>query len=225
MENRQIRTLHALHRALAFFDRHPVTPEPPLLAGMRKSLSASAKRIGDLAGTQEYARRTQGAQVDLHRRQLRHERLMPLVRIARPVLAFAPGAEKALRVPHARDDARTVAAAALRLADFLQPHAKLLRSAGCSKGFLSELRHEARSLALSARSAAQGRQERAAATAGIAAEFRKVQKTLTILEGLVMLHFATRPSLIAEWRGDRRVSKRLGRPPKRKSRGGNEMTA
>lgn len=225
MENRQIRTLSALNRALAFFKRHPITPEPPLLAGMRKSLGASAERIHDLAGTQEYARRTQGAQVDAHRRKLRHERLMPLVRIARPVLAFAPGAEKALRVPHARDDARAVAAAALRLADFLQPHAKLLRSAGCSKEFLSELRHEARSLALSAKTAAQGRRERAAATAGIAAEFRKVQKTLTILEGLVMLHFATQPALIAEWRGDRRVSKRLGRPPKRKGRDGNEMTA
>jgi hypothetical protein len=37
-------------------------------------------------------------------------------------------------------------------------------------------------------------------------------KTLTVLEGLVMPHFAQRPGMIALGRNRRRVSARIGRP-------------
>lgn len=214
MENRQYRTVAAFQNVLTFLDLHPITPEPPLLAGMRKSLQASIERISKNAVTQKTAMALRQSDVEHLRRQLRRARLMPLVRIAKPLLAFAPGTERVLVVPHARDNAQTVAAAALKIADALQPHHKLLTSAGCSRTFLTELRAEARQLALAAKRTDAARQEQARATNAIAAEFRKAMKAVTVIEGLVMLHYAEVPSKIALWRNRRRVSRRIGRPSK-----------
>lgn len=214
MDNRQMRTLHAFDHALIFLDQHPVTPMPPLLAGMRNSLEASAERLRKLGGEQSLSKSTVGARVEQKRLALRRERMMPLVRIAKPLLAFAPGAEGALRVPHARADARTVAAAALRMADALDRHKKLLLAAGCDANILKDIRHEARELALAAKINVQSRERLSTATAGVAAEIKKGMKTLQVIEGLVMLHFSKQPRMIELWRNRRRVTARIGRPKK-----------
>jgi hypothetical protein len=159
------------------------------------------------------------------RRSLRRHRLMPLVRIARPVLRFAPGAEKVLRVPHARADAMTVAQAALDIARALRPHGKLLASAGVSKTFMADLQSEARQLALAAKTTAAARQKQVKATRAIAQEFRKAMETVTMIEGMVMLHFAKSPAMLDLWRNRRRVSARIGRPPSRKNRRAATPTA
>jgi hypothetical protein len=141
--------------------------------------------------------------------------MMPLVRIAKPLLAFAPGVEAALRVPHARSDAYTVAMAALRMADAVKPHAKLLLSAGYSKDYLKQFRHEARQLGLVAKSAKTARVRQSKATKALKREFEKAQKTVTVIEGLVMLHHGSDSEWAKHWKTRRRVTKRIGRPRSR----------
>jgi hypothetical protein len=102
MDNRQQRTLESFERDLVFLDQHPITPEPPLLAAMRKSLRASITRLRSLANEQRSAKDSISGRVDFRVRKLRRDAMMPLVRISKPLLAFAPGVEAALRVPHAR---------------------------------------------------------------------------------------------------------------------------
>ena len=130
MDNRQQRTIATFQHILVFLEQHPIRPEPPLLTGMRKSLVASMHKVKALHHDQIAARNKLGKNVEYRRRKMRHEHMMPLVRIAKPLLAFAPGVERALRVPHARASAKEVAGAAFTMADVLKPHVKLLRSAG-----------------------------------------------------------------------------------------------
>ena len=124
--------------------------------------------------------------------------------------------EAALRVPHARSDAYTVATAALRMADAVAPHAKLLLSAGYSKDYLKQFRHEARQLALVVKSSEAARARSSKATKAIAAEFQKAKKTVTVIEGLVMLHHGSDSEWVKLWKARRRVTKRMGRPRNRK---------
>lgn len=218
MDKRQERTLQSFHNVIVFLNQHPIKPEPPLLAGMRRKLDSSIQRIMALNADQSGAKFAASGRVDQRRRKLRRESMMPLVRIAKPLLAYAPGVEAALRVPHARADARTVADAALRMADALAPHARILKSAGYSKTFLADFRHEARELALAAKTAEKGRQKRSLATAQLGAEFRKSMQAVTIIEGLVMLHHVKDPAVIRLWRSRRRVSARMGRPRRPRAR-------
>lgn len=215
MENRQQRAEQTLENVDSFLDQRPITPEPPLLRGMRKSLRGSITRIRALAAEQQAANDSISGRVSLRVLKLRRDRMMPLVRIAKPLLKFAPGADAALSVPHARSNAYTVATAALRMADALAPHARLLASAGCSKEYLREFRQEARNLALVTKNADSARQRRATATRAIAEEFKKAMKTVTVIEGLVMLHLGANRGDIKFWKNRRRVSARIGRPRSR----------
>jgi hypothetical protein len=216
MEKRQQRTIMAFENVLIYLMQHPVEPEPPLLAGMRKSLRASIDRVRALGTTQMTALDLGGGYVEHRRRALRRDRLMPIVRIAKPLLKYAPGAAKVLTVPHARADALTVAGAALEIAKFLKPHRKLLVSAGYPATFLADLQHEARELALGAKQTAAARAARAKATSDIARELRKGMQTVTVIEGLVLLHHGRDKATVRFWKNRRRVGARVGRPPRRK---------
>ncbi|MEX2177368.1 MAG: hypothetical protein WD801_01570 [Gemmatimonadaceae bacterium] len=215
MDSRQARTIASFRHILVFLDQHPITPEPPLLTEMRKSLEASMNRLHRLGAEQQTSWSALGKNVEQRRKELRRERMMPLVRIARPLMAFAPGVERPLRVPHARASARQVADAALAMADALKGHTTLLRSAGFPKDFLKEFRHEARQLARAIKQTNAVRDKRATATAAVAAEMKKAMTTVTVIEGLVMLHFSKDRATIKYWRERRRVSARLGRPRRR----------
>ena len=225
MEKRQERTVLAFEQILLFLESNPMSPEPPLMAGMKRSLQSSIAKISRLGAEQVTAMDLRVAHVEHDRGKLRRERMMPLVRIAKPLLRFAPGVEKALRVPHARDDAVTVANAAIQMARLLKPHRKLLASAGVSATFLEEMQHEARELALAAKHTAAARQKLAQATSAMAREFKKAMQTVTVIEGMVMLHFAGEREMLKLWRDRRRVSARIGRPPQRKARGRPEPIA
>lgn len=215
MENRQQRTLRAYERVLIFFEQHPISPQPPLLAGMLKSLQASVARISALAADQSPRMALYAGDVTHWRKKLRRDRMMPLARIAKPLLAFAPGVDAALQVPHARADALTVATSAIAMADALASHAKLLKSAGVPPDFLREMKREARQLALVTKRQSGAREHRSRATAAISAEFRKAKQTMVVLEGLVMLHLGTSKSIMQYWRGRSRASARIGRPRRR----------
>ena len=215
MDNRQKRTLESFGRALDFFNGFPIVPEPPLLTGMKKSLSASIARIKEASQVQHNTMRFEGGHVEWHQQKLRRGTMIPLVRTVKPLLSFAPGAEAVLRVPHARANARTVTDAAIRIADLLDKHVKLLSAAGYSREFLRQLRQEAKDLALAANKTQAARLRCAQATATIAAELRKGMRTLTVMEGLVMHHHGSNDLAVSIWRNRRRVTKRIGRPKTR----------
>ena len=216
MHERQEQTTGVFKAALAYFERHPVSPEPPLLAGKRRQLQETLDRIAASAKLQNLGSARDSGTLDRRRKELREKRMLPLRQLARAELRFAPGAEAALRVPHARASARVVAAAAIRMADALMPHAKLLRSAGVSKDFLVQMRQEARSLALTTKENATRRKRRTEATATIASEIRKGLAVVATLEGLVLLHAS--PDQVDQWRSTRRRMKKVGRPRKPRRR-------
>jgi len=216
MDNRQQRTLASFENVLIYLQQHPITPEPPLLAGMKRSLQKSVAKIRELHVTQHSARAGKNDSVTARIRKLRREHMMPLVRIVKPLLAFAPGVDRALTVPHARTNAYSVAKAALAMADALKPHTKLLISAGYSRNYLREFRKEASDLALATKSTASARSVRSKATAALAAEFRNGMRTVTVIEGLIMRQTGANKTALALWKNRRRVSARIGRPRRKR---------
>ena len=215
MDNRQGRTHVAFRRAHVFLSTKPVQPEPPLLTRMREALETCLTRLAELRVEQigaHAAMRGNARQLEQMRQHIRRERMMPLVRIAKPLLRFAPGTERALHVPHARADTLTVASHAVRLAKTLAPHAKLIVSAGYEKTFLPAFRREAEELAAAVRTVEKAREQRARVTAAIDAEVKKGMKTLMVIEGILMSRFPGKSEVMSGWRRARRVPARLGRP-------------
>jgi len=217
MDSRQTRTVQTFERILVYLERHPIDPEPPLLTRMKQSLTTSVSRLRELHAQQHQANiGLSGADVRLMRQRMRRERLMPLVRIAKPLLKFAPGTGRVLRVPHARADTATIATHALDMAKALTPHARLLTSAGYPKDFISEFVKEARQLAALATAADKTRQRRSRATAAIRQEIKRAMGTVTVIEGILMTRMSPSDRVRqGEWRQARRVQGRAGRPPKR----------
>jgi hypothetical protein len=219
MDNRQIRTLEALIRTHAITGTPEVGPQPPLFSRMRTQLGESITRLSDYHTTQKASAYWLTGEMSLDdlRNRIRRERMMPLVKIARPLLKFAPGTAAALRIPHARASSTDVATAAIRLFEALKRHHKLLASAGYSKDFLLEMRKEADVIALAVKRSDKARQQRAHATASIAAEFKRALGAITVMEGILAPRFASDRVFRARWRVARRITARIGRPRKRRA--------
>lgn len=217
MENRQGRSVAAHKRVVLSVDHSGIDPMPPLLLETRTQLQGCIDRLQILRQQQHSA----GLAVDGPRprdasRKLRREKMMPLVRIARPLLKFAPGVERVMRVPHARSDAITVANAAREMAKMLKPHQKLLRSAGLPNDFLAELRRDADTLAESVKRSERVRRVRSEATAAIARELKEARKHVTIIEGILMFHLKDTTKL-SVFQSGRRIGARIGRPKRKKA--------
>ncbi len=212
MENRQQRIVESFERVLIYLQQNPVKPEPPLLTSTKRSLAASIERLKDLQ--QEQMPKASG--VEAMKQHLRRARLMPLVRIVKPLLKFAPGTEKALRVPHARADAAAVAAHTLEVMKTLAPHAEILTSAGLGEDYVAQVTGEAEWLGSASARADEARQRRSRATAAIRDVIRKGMDDVSVVEGILLAHArSTGRSEMAFWRGMRRVKGRLGRPKAR----------
>jgi hypothetical protein len=219
MDNRQMRTYHVLLSVRALLDTPTVGPQPPLFAKMRTSLGESITRIRELQTSQTTStprREPGGITTDHLRTKIRRERMMPLVKVAKPLLKFAPGTVAALRVPHARASAAEVAASAIKLSDVLKPHARLLASAGYGKDFVAAMREEAALLAATLKRNERLRNQRSGATSGMAAEFRKALGAITVIEGILAPRLNTDEVFRAKWHVARRITARLGRPRQRK---------
>jgi hypothetical protein len=160
--------------------------QPPLFSRMRTRLGKSLTRLSDYHTTQIATTTTLTGEMSLDqlRDRIRRDRMMPLVKVAKPLVKFAPGTVAALRIPHARASSTDVASAAIRLFDALKPHHKLLASAGYSKNFLLEMRKVADIIALAVKRSDKARQKRARATASITAEFKKAMGAVTVMEGI-----------------------------------------
>lgn len=218
MNDRQKRTIDAFRRVLIHFELYPPSRQPPLFIESRASLSASIQRIEELRRAQADAEWDMKGNVEHRKQVLRSDRMMPLRRIGMKKLKFSP-AEGALQVPHKREDAQTVAAAALRLADAMEPFPDLLGKAGHPPDFLSQMRREAHDLQLSARRSETARNRRSLATRDLAEELSKGMETLTEIEGMVMTLYGSDKQRMAQWKDLRRVHKRMGRPRRQRSSG------
>lgn len=139
MDNRQIRMLEALMRTHTIASQPELDGQPPLFSRMRTQLGESLTRLRDYHTTQIVATTTLTGELSLDqlRNRIRRDRMMPLVKVAKPLLKFAPGTAAALCSPHARASSTDVATAAIRLFDALKPHHKLLASAGYRRTFSS----------------------------------------------------------------------------------------
>ena len=229
MDDRQLRTLRSFRMVVAQLQQYPLVPEPPLMTAKLKSLRATIKRIETLQQQQQQAAHAMSGGVEAKKRLLRRQVMLPLSHFARPHLDFAPGVERALTVPHASASALRVAKAGIALADALAPHTRHLVSAGADREMLKRLRTDARALALVARRTDAARQRRSALTRDIAAALEKGKNTVDTIEGMVELRYAGQSGKLDVWRKARRVSKRIGRPRKRRRpappEGGPELTA
>jgi hypothetical protein len=218
MDTRQRRMLEALMRTQAAAELPDLGPQPPLFNRMRTQLDKSITRIWDHQHTQRAAASslTGEASLDQLRNRIRRERMMPLVKVAKPLLKFAPGTAAALRVPHARASSTDVATAAIRLFEALKRHHKLLASAGYPKDFLLEMRNEADIIAQAVKRSEDARRKRAHATASLAAELKKGMHAVTVMEGILAAKLASDPVFRVKWQAARRVTARIGRPRTRR---------
>lgn len=212
MDQRQLRTVQTYEHILLFLKQEKVEPEPPLLTQKQVELAEVLARLRQLEVRQLPQPQTRVR--DLSQR-LRRERMIPMARLMKRLLAFAPGLERVVRVPHARADALTVATAALEMAKFIEPHMELLVTAGVPRASAAALRAEAERLAETLRGADEKREVRGRVTREIAAEMKSATAIVGVIDGMMHVHFAGQPILLRHWKNRRKVGKRIGRPPQK----------
>ena len=211
MQERQDNAIKRFAVALAFFESHPIAPEPPLLTKWRRELKQSLERIERYADAQRSADQNALSMTSIWRTELRRNRMIPLRKIALPILRYAPGAERALKVPAAHASAGEVARAALDMISWLQKHRRLLSAAGVGPEFMAAFRTEATRLAEATKQRRASVAERSRASRGIAKEIKHGFAALSVMEGLVSLHA---PHEMKGWLIVSRPSKKVGRPRK-----------
>lgn len=215
MNERQRETIERFRNAFGFFAGNPIPHAPPLVSDMCGQLRKSLARIEQADRVQNHHPVAGRGRVPERRDSLRRTKLIPLRRIALPLMKNIPGARAALSVPATHASAATVAAAAVRMVDYLLPKSGLLRSAGVTKDFLRDLKAEARALALSTRERETWLARRSEATRIIRAEITKGLGAISTLDGLVALHA---PEQLDGFRGVSGIHARVGRPRKVKRR-------
>ena len=213
MDQRTLRTIDTFERVLLFLAQEKPEPMPPLLTQKQQELAESVDRLRALH--KKHLPETRARVRDLSQR-LRRNRMIPLARLMKRVLAFAPGVERVLRVPHARADAMTIATAAVEMAKFLEPHGALLESSGLPATTAADLRSDAEKLAENLRGADEARERRGRVTREIAAEMKSAMATLGVIDGLMLVHYVGSPAMQEHWKNRRKVGKRMGRPSQKR---------
>jgi hypothetical protein len=202
---------------------------PPMYEDFVAKLQISVKRLRQLAIEQYLLtpqRFREGAKTDDVRRRLRRKYMIPLARTAKPLLRFAPGVEKALKVPHARASHRELVTTAEVMLKALQPYRKLLLSAGFEKEFFTEFRDLTKELKRIATTSSQRQAKFARVTDAMREELASASQTLRILDGLILARADRDPRLAKMWKAILRTPKPLGRPRvKRKMISPNELPA
>ncbi len=217
MNDYQYREIQRGEHTLGFFAIHPVVPEPQALTEARVELRGCLDRATQLGVDQLVATRQRNGNVEGRKDKLRRDYMMMLKRVAAKPLEHLVPAD-VFAIPHKRDSARTVAEAALRIAEALEPHPVLLANAGLKPDLLKNMRHQAHELALVERRTGSARNRLSTATADLAAELKRAAEIVITIEGLMMAHCGSDKQQMKYWNRWRRVPKRKGRPPKRKGR-------
>ena len=163
----------------------------------------------------------EGEQIADLRDRFRGEYMIPLRRTGKPLLRFAPGIEKALKVPHKRASHRKLVTSAEVMLKAVQPYRKMLISAGFSKTFLTEFRDLTKELKRIARIATTDSRRKAKfdrVTEEISKELKTANETLGIIDGLVLSRAVRNSRLAKEWRALMKHPTRIGRPRSKNQR-------
>ena len=222
MNSRQQRSFSRLQNVKLYLTmERSLDDMPRLYSASLNRLESSIKRVDELASRQALSSpmyKRDGRQVAELRRVLRRQYMIPLVRTARRELLGAPGAERALVVPHASRSHGEVVAAAERLLKYVRPHQKLLTSAGFDRSFFAELRERVRELKHMTTTTAEFRTAHARATRELRLELQRANETVRIIDGLLLARADRNDHLAARWKHATRLPKRIGRPKANKPR-------
>lgn len=142
----QDQALSAYRSTLNFFETHTcvIAPELPTILAR---LARIVREIDTLRG-EEYRIRNEARlkmlETPLH--EMREQHMLPLSRLARRVFKGESALLAAIRVPHKRDSADDMIAAALRIVETLTPHRNVLRKASIDPTRLTRLKAQAKAL-------------------------------------------------------------------------------
>ena len=209
---------------------------PPMFKQYVVEFRRSVNRVLNLAQEESMLsphEAKEGKETDKLRDRLRKGYMIPLRRTGKPLLRFAPGVEKALKVPHAHAAHRKIVTSAEVMLKAVQPYRKLLSSANFSKTFFTEFRDLAKELKRIATGNSQRKRKFDRVTDSISEELATANETLGKIEGLILAATLRKPRLGKEWRELMKYPTRRGRPPATKqklppramlARSGSEMT-
>lgn len=218
MEVRQIRKIERVGSVRRFL-RELVNPTAALIAARVRFL-ALAKRIEDVSLEQGTARTqlpTDGNEIRALRLELREGHMLPLSRLAKTVLKYAPNVERALKVPHARANTEVLLATEKHLRRALKPHAKLLiKVGGLEKDFLARMSAAARRLQLRSQQTDSAMRRRSKATRELRQALSQAALQVALIDGLVRPLIRDDASLETVWRLSKRIPPRRGRPKKKR---------
>ena len=195
---------------------------PPMFKENVRKFRSSMNRVLHLAHqeaslTPQEAR--EGEQIADLRERFRSEYMIPLSRTGKAHLRFAPGIEKALKVPHKRAAHRKLVTSAEVMLKAVQPYRKMLISAGgFSKTFFREFRDLTKELKRIATTNSQRKPKFDRVTDAISDELKTANETLGVIDGLVLARAVHNSRLAKEWRALMKHPTRMGRPPVKKQR-------
>ena len=210
MNDRQTRTLKSYRRILANLDGRAasIAPEAPVIL---ERLTITVADITRYVLEQHIARtwhHVLGARHALEK--MRTDHMLPLARLARRVFAGEPRIEAALRVPHKRAPTEVLLAAAALMVRTLRPHRALLAASHIDPKRIDQLQVETRRLKKVFEAAYAAAADRAVPTRRLPELFASARMDMLALDALLGARPQTLDAL--NWKGTRRVGKRIGRP-------------
>ena len=217
-EERSITRLTNIDVQLGYISKD-VTNMPPHYGRCVSEFHDCVVNIGTLASQQRVnAPRGShhGRSVATLRKQLRRQLMIPLVRMARVQLKFAPGAERALVTPHATASHPDIIAAAKRLLRFLRQHRALVEESFGAKT-IEKLRDATRDLERLTTQETKRAVEYAEATRALKKELQRARMLETQIDGMLIDKADQHRDIREMWKNARRTPKRLGRPKAKRS--------
>lgn len=229
MDARQERGIARLdHAELELRISVRLTDVPPVFERYVIKLQTSVVRLHELVREQYTLMPQQaeeGEKTTNLRQHLRRKYMIPLTRTGRRLLRFAPGVERALKVPHARASHRELVATAEVMIKAVRPHHALFVKEGFPKTFFTEFRDFTRQLKRIATTTSQRQTKYARVSRELREELASANETLRILDGLVMAHTDRDRQFAKHWKDIMRTPKPLGRPAaKKRQRSPNEVS-
>jgi hypothetical protein len=219
MKERQVRELNRFRRVWKCANDH--LSEEPRFDALRAQLATCVARVEALRGEQAAATGLlprDAAEIRPLRVALREHHMIPIARAGRRLMEFAPGAQRAYRVPKKRASLEALLAGADRLAVYVQKHARPFLRSGFEKDFVEKLRAATAALRERTSNTGEGRRLRTAATAALTRELPKGHKIIAIMDALLSERLRADAVFARLWRRESRMEGRIGRPKKRRGR-------
>jgi hypothetical protein len=143
--------------------------------------------------------------------------MIPLARMGRRTLRFAPGAEAALSTPHASVSHAALVAGAERMLKFVRSHRKLLAGA-FGPGFLEGLRETTRELKHLTTTESERKTRHAKSARALREQLARGHELVLILDGLILAPGDRDERIASTWKAATRLPKRLGRPKMKRAK-------